>query len=131
VLYGARLTSVFKAATALAVAAQIRPADLKQIVAEANLASSEPNALAVVDAAREAHADTIRSLSAGFKAPFRRSAESMEHMTALLNLTAADMLDVPPAAQRETYVRLAVLWARLDKVVAQAQSQWHLIRAGG
>ena len=65
VLNAARLAAVFRDITKLAAEARIPAAGVKKIVARANQASSESDALAVVVAEREARADEIRAVGAG------------------------------------------------------------------
>jgi len=121
-----KLRRVFVAATELTIDARVPAGQLKAIVTEANAASSEEAALQVVADARAARADEIRAMAAGFKGPSRRSAGSALHIGGLLRFEVADLLDVAPEKQDETFERLSVLRGRLDGVLSRAAQEWDL-----
>jgi hypothetical protein len=126
-LQAARLVAVFRALTQLAAEARIPAAQVKKIVAQANGAASERDALALVDAEREARADEIRAVASGFSPrDNRRSKGSAQHIGGLVQFNVDDLLDVAPERQYETYKRLKLLRERLDQVVERAASEWDL-----
>lgn len=122
----AKLSSVFAQTTALAIDARLTATEVKSILTEANSADSEVDALAVVARAREARADVIRTIAAGFKGARRKSTGSALHIGGLLRYEVADLLDVPPEKHAETFIRMSRLRARLDGALAQARSEWNL-----
>jgi hypothetical protein len=122
----AKLEAVFMQAAALAVDAKIPLAQLKTIITEANAASSEAEALAVVERARAVRSDEIKAIASGFKSPPRKSKGSALCIGGLLRYEVADLLDVAPDKQLETYIRMRALKMRLDEALARARSEWKL-----
>ena len=121
----AKLEAVFVQATALAVDAKVPTAQLRTIITEANGAPSEAEALAVVARARAARSEDIKTIASGFKSS-RRSKGSALHIGGLLRFEVADLLDVSPDKQAETYTRMSCLWERLDVALARARAEWNL-----
>jgi hypothetical protein len=126
-LQATRLAAVFRALTQLAAEARMPAAQVKKIVAKANAASSESDALAVVDAERAARVDEIRAVASGFSPrDNRRSKGSAQHLGGLARFEVEDLLDVAPEKQFDTYQRMALLRDRLDQAVARAKQEWDL-----
>jgi hypothetical protein len=121
-----RLRAVFHQVTALAVDAQIPVSQLKTIITEANAASSEADALAVVARARADRSEDVKAFAAGFKSPRRKSARAALHIGGLLRFEVADLLDVSPDKQMETFIRMTCLWQRLDSALTRARAEWNL-----
>jgi ParB-like nuclease domain len=122
----AKLEAVFMQAAALAIDARVPTAQLRKIITEANAAPSEAEALAVVARARAARTEEIKSIACGFKTPPRRSKGSALYIGGLLRFEVADLLDVSPDKQAETYARMSRLKERLDSALAQARTEWNL-----
>ena len=102
-------------------------AEVKKIVAQANGASSETDALAIVAAERDARVGEIRAVGSGFSPrDNRRSKGSAQHIGGLVRFEVDDLLDVAPEKQFGTYQRLRMLRDRLDQVVKRAEVQWDL-----
>jgi hypothetical protein len=126
-LQATRLAAVFRALTQLAAEARMPAAAVKKIVGQANGASSEADALAVVKAEREARADEIRAVASGFSPrDNRRSKGSAQHLGGLARFEVEDLLDVAPEKQFDTFQRMALLRDRLDKAVEVAEREWDL-----
>lgn len=125
-LQSTKLAAVFEAATVLAAEAKLPTAEVKRLVAQLNGASSEQAALAIVEAEREARADEIRAMAAGFSPRDRRSKGSAQHIGGLVRFEVDDLLDVAPDKQYETFQRVKLLRDRLDAVVARAEREWDL-----
>lgn len=125
-----KLSAVFVAVTQLAIDARVPIAELKKIITEANAAPSEASACQVVASQREARSDDIKAIAAGFKGAKRRTAGSALHIGGLLRFEVADLLDVPPEKQAETFHRMQLLRDRLDGVLARAGEEWDLIEPG-
>jgi hypothetical protein len=126
-LNAARLAAVFRGITQLAVEARIPAAEVKKLVAQANQAPSESDALAVVAAERENRATEIRAVGSGFSPRnTRRSNGSARHLGGLAKFKVEDLLDVDPEKQFETFQRLRVVRDRLDEVVKRAEREWDL-----
>lgn len=121
-----RLSSVFQALTQLAAEARIPAAQVKKIVAQANGASSEDEALAIVAAEREARASELRAVASGFKPRELRSKGSAQHIGGLARFSVDDLLDVAPEKRYETFVRVKAVRDCLDQVVARAEQEWDL-----
>lgn len=122
-----RLAAVFRAVTQLASEARMPAADVKKVVARANQAPSESEALAVVAAERDARLDEIRAVGAGFSPRHnRRSTGSAQHIGGLAKFDVEDLLDVAPDRQFETFQKLRLLRDRLDEVVNRAEHEWDL-----
>jgi len=122
----ARLRTVFRDVTDLAVEARVPAAQLNTLIAEANAAASEAEALAIIARAREARAEDIKAIAAGFRSSRRRSAGAAMHIGGLLRFEIADLLDVPPDRQADTFRRMSRLWQRLDGALARARAEWSL-----
>jgi hypothetical protein len=122
----ARLRSVFIAATTLALDAKVPAAQLNAIIAAANAAPSEAEALAVIGDAREIRSHQIAALAAGCKGGRRRSAAAALHIGGLLRLQVTDLLDVVPDKQDERLGRMIGLRQRLDGALARARVEWNL-----
>jgi hypothetical protein len=121
------LAAVFRALTQLAAEAKMPAAAVKKVVGQANAASSESDALAVVKAEREARADQIRAVASGFSPrDNRRSKGSAQHLGGLARFDVEDLLDVAPEKQFGTFQRMALLRDRLDQAVKVAESEWDL-----
>lgn len=126
-LHPARLAAVFRSATILAAEARMTVADVKKLVAKSNAASSESDALAIIDAERELRADEIRAVASGFSPrDDRRSRGSAQHLGGLARFGVDDLLDVAPDKQFDTYNRMKLLRDRLDAVVSRAEQEWDL-----
>lgn len=126
-LQATRLAAVFCAISKLAAEARIPAAAVKKIVAQANGASSESEALAIVAAERAARADEIRAVGSGFSPrDNRRSKGSAQHLGGLVRFDVDDLLDVSPEKQYETFERMRLLRDRLDQVVTRAEREWDL-----
>jgi ParB-like chromosome segregation protein Spo0J len=125
-LQAARLKAVFVELTALAISAKVPAAQLKTIIASANSAASEKEALSIVAEARETRADDAKAIAAGFKAAKRRSAGSALHIGGLLKFEVEDLLDIAPEKQHDVFMRLSVLQERLQSVIEQARWTWNL-----
>jgi hypothetical protein len=122
----AKLRSVFEQATALAVDARVPSPQMKAIVTEANAASSEADSLAVIARSRDARAEDIKTIAAGFKSARRKGAGSALHIGGLLRFDVADLLDVAPEKRAEMYSRMNQLRQRLDGALKRAQMEWNL-----
>lgn len=122
----ARLKAVFVQATALAVDARVPAAQLRTIITEANAASSEAEALAVVSRARAARSEDIRTIKSGFKRAPRKSKGAALHISGLLRFEVADLLDVSTDRQAEMFTRMSRLWQRLDAALTRARVEWNL-----
>lgn len=123
----ARLAAVFRAVTGLAAEARMPAAEVKKVVAQANGASSEADALAIVAAERESRTDEIRAVGSGFSPrDNRRSKGSAQHIGGLVRFEVDDLLDVAPEKQFETFQRLRIVRDRLDQVVRRAEHEWDL-----
>jgi len=129
-LHVAKLRAVFLEVTALAIDARVPSAQLKAIIAEANAASSEADALAVVARARELWSDEVKAITAGFKSARRKSARSALYIGGLLRFEVSDLLDVAPDKQGDTFVRMSLLRERLDGALARASVEWALPKDG-
>lgn len=125
-LNAARLAAVFRATTQLAAEARIPAAGVKKVVARANQAPSESDALAIVAAEREDRIDEIRAVGSGFSPRNRRSNGSAQHLGGLAKFEVEDLLDVAPEKQFETFERLRLVRDRLDEVVERAEHEWDL-----
>lgn len=123
-LQGARLDSVFRGAAELAQAAELPAAQMKAVVARANAAASERDALAVVDAERRAHGDGVRARNAPNRT--RRSGRPALHLGGLLRFGIDDFLDVAPEKQREAFHGLRMVRDLLDAAVETARAEWDL-----
>lgn len=122
----ARLEAVFVQATMLAADARAPAAQIKTVVTEANAARSEADALAVVARARAIRSEDIRRIASGFKKPPRKSKGAAVHMSGLLRYEVADLLDVSPDRQAETFKRMSCLEERLHEALARALAEWNL-----
>jgi hypothetical protein len=126
-LQATRLAAVFSALTRLAADARIKVVDVKKLVAQTNAASSESDALALVEAERELRADEIRAVASGFSPKDdRRSKGSAQHIGGLVRFEVEQLLDVAPEKQYDTYHRMKLLRDRLDEVVGRAEREWDL-----
>lgn len=126
-LQATRLAAIFRDITQLAAEARIPAAQVKKIVAQANAASSESDALAIVAAERDARADEIRAVGSGFSPrDNRRSKGSAQHIGGLVRFQVDDLLDIAPEKQFETFQRMRLLRDRLDQVVTRAEREWDL-----
>jgi hypothetical protein len=126
-LNATRLAAVFRATTQLAAEARMPAAEVKKVVARANQAPSESDALAVVTAERNARIEEIRSVGSGFSPRNnRRSAGSAQHIGGLVRFEVEDLLDIAPEKQFETFQRLRLLRDKLDEVVSRAEREWDL-----
>lgn len=126
-LNAARLAAVFRAITQLAAEARMPAAEVKKVVARANGASSESEALDIVAAERDTRVEEIRAVGSGFSPRNnRRSAGSAQHIGGLAKFGVEDLLDVAPEKQFETFQRLRLLRDRLDEVVSRAEREWDL-----
>jgi hypothetical protein len=122
-----RLAAVFRALTVLAAEARIPAAKVKKIVAAANGAASEADALAIVENERTARADEIRAVASGFSPrDDRRSKGSAQHLGGLAKFEVEDLLDVAPEKRFETFQRLKLVSDRLTEVVSRAEREWDL-----
>lgn len=126
-LQATRLASVFCAISKLAAEAKMPAATVKKIVAQANAATSESDALEIIAAERTARADEIRAVGAGFSPrDNRRSKGSAQHLGGLVRFNVDDLLDVAPDKQFETFERMRLLRDRLNEVVTRAEAEWDL-----
>ncbi len=125
-LHATRLAPVFKEATALAAEARMPASEVKKVVAKANGASSENEALEIIRSEREARTTDLRAVASGFKPRARRSTGSAQHLGGLTRFDVDDLLDVAPEKQYETFLRMKTLRERLDVVVARAEREWDL-----
>ncbi len=126
-LHATRLAAVFSALTRLAADARIKVVDVKKLVAQANAASSESDALAIVETERDMRADEIRAVASGFSPKDdRRSKGSAQHIGGLVRFEVEQLLDVAPEKQFDTYQRMRLLRDRLDEVVERAEREWDL-----
>lgn len=121
-----KLAPVFEKLTTLAAEARMPAADVKRVVARVNAASSQNEALEIVDAERDARSDQLRAVASGFKPRDRRSAGSAQHIGALVKFEVDDLLDVAEEKQYETFTRLKIVRDRLDAVVRRAEVEWDL-----
>jgi hypothetical protein len=126
-----KLEAVFVQVTALAADARVPAAELRPIITEANAASSEAEALAVVARARAARSEDIRTIASGFKSAPRKSRGSALHIGGLLRFEVADLLDVSPDKQAEMFTRMSCLRERLDAALARARVEWNLEEVSG
>lgn len=122
-LQGVRLAAVFHSATELAVAGRLPASQVKAVVARANSASSERDALAIVEAELGTH--TSRSRTEGSSA-IRRSAGSPLHLGGLLRFDVDDLLDVAPEKQHDAFIGLRMVRDLLGDVIEKASAQWEL-----
>jgi hypothetical protein len=126
-LNAVRLAAVFRDITQLAAEARIPAAEVKKLVAQANAAPSESEALAIVAAERSSRASEIRAVGSGFSPRnTRRSNGSVQHLGGLAKFTVEDLLDVDPEKQFDTFERMRLIRDRLDEVVKRAESEWDL-----
>jgi hypothetical protein len=126
-LHATRLAAVFSSLTQLAAEARMPVAQVKKIVAQANAAPSESEALAVVEAERDTRADEIRAVASGFSPrDNRRSKGSAQHIGGLARFEVDDLLDVAPDKQFDMFQRMRILRDRLDQAVARAEREWDL-----
>lgn len=126
-LHAARLASVFQAVSKLAAEARIPAAGVKKIVAQANAAPSESEAIAIIQSEREARADEIRAVGSGFSPrDNRRSKGSAQHIGGLVRFEVDDLLDVAPEKQYDTFQRMSLLRERLNEAVVRAEREWDL-----
>jgi hypothetical protein len=126
-LQATRLASVFREITRLAAESRMPAVEVKKLVAEENAASSESDALAIVDGQREARTAEIRAVASGFSPrDNRRSKGSAQHIGGLTRFEVEDLLDVAPEKQYETFQRIKLLRDRLNEVVARAAQEWDL-----
>lgn len=126
-LQATRLAAVFRALTELAADARMKVADVKKLVARANAASSESEALAIVSSERELRADEIRAVASGFSPRDDRASKgSAQHIGGLMRFNVDALLDVAPEKQFETFGRMKDLRDRLDQVVSRAEQEWDL-----
>lgn len=126
-LNATRLATVFRDITQLAADARIPAADVKKLVAQANQASSESEALAIVAAERSNRASEIRAVGSGFSPrSARRSNGSAQHLGGLSRFKVEDLLDVDPEKQFETFQRMREIRDRLDEAVKRAEHEWDL-----
>ena len=120
-----RLSAVFNAVTVLAAEAKLPTSLIKRLVTQVNAASSEQEALKIVESERETHADEIRAVASGFSPrDNRRSKGSAQHIGGLMRFQIDDLLDVAPVKQYETFTRLKELRDRLEAVVDRAEREW-------
>ena len=126
-----KLRSVFLAITDLAIDARMPTSQVKALVTQANGAASEQAALAIVAAGREARSDAVKAIAAGFRSSKRRSAGAALHIGGLLRFDVADLLDVAPDKQSETFERLSTLRGRLEGVLLRAEHEWDLSSTPG
>ncbi len=124
-LNATRLEPVFKELTTLAAEARMPANDVKKVVTAVNSASSEGEALAIVESERRSRASELRAVASGFK-PRHRSKGSAQHIGGLLRFNVDDLLDVAPEKQFETYDRMKSLRDRLNAVVERAERDWDL-----
>lgn len=130
-LYPIRLAAVFRAITQLAAEARMPAAEVKRVVGQANGATSESDALAIVAAERDARIEEIRAVASGFSPrDNRRSKGSAQHIGGLVRFEVEDLLDVAPERQFETFQRLRLLRDRLNEVVRRAEREWDLMPPG-
>lgn len=125
-LEATRLAPVFEKLTTLAAEARMPANEVKKVVAQVNSATSQNEAIEIVDAEREARSDRLRAVASGFKPKARRSVGSAQHIGALVKFEVDDLLDVAPEKQFETFARLKVVRDRLDTVVRRAEQEWDL-----
>lgn len=125
-LHVTRLAPVFEKLTELAAEARIPAVEVKKLVAQVNGATSQTEALEIVEAERDARSDELRAVASGFKPRDRKSKGSAQHIGALVRFEVEDLLDVAPERQYETFARLKIVRDRLDAVVARAQEEWDL-----
>ncbi|HZT06557.1 MAG TPA: hypothetical protein VFC51_05965, partial [Chloroflexota bacterium] len=124
-LNAARLRCVFMEATLLAVAARLPVAQLKRLVAAANDAPSEAEALAIVAGERQAREEEIAAVARGFTSGLRRRTRPASmHVAALLKTDADKLLDVMPEAHSETFEALSALQRHIAAVLAEAARRW-------
>jgi hypothetical protein len=121
-----KLAPVFEKLTTLAAEARMPAADVKKVVASVNSATSQNEAIEIVEAERAARSDQLRAVASGFKPRDRRSAGSAQHIGALVKFEVEDLLDVAPEKQFDTFARLKVVRDRLDAVVRRAEQEWDL-----
>lgn len=128
-LQATRLAAVFSSVTKLAAEARMPAAQVKKIVAQANAAASESEALEVVAAERDARGEEIRAVASGFSPrDNRRSKGSAQHIGGLARFEVDDLLDVAPEKQYDTFQRMKLLRDRLEEAVARAEDEWDLTR---
>jgi ParB-like chromosome segregation protein Spo0J len=122
----ARLAPVFKELTTLAAEARMPANDVKKVVTAVNSASSEADALAIVDNERQERSSELRAVASGFKPREHKSKGSAQHIGGLLRFKVEDLLDVAPEKQFEIYDRMKSLLDRLNQVVDRAEREWDL-----
>jgi hypothetical protein len=126
-LQATRLASVFREITQLAAETRMPAAEVKKLVAQTNAASSESDALAIVDGERDTRTNEIRAVASGFSPrDNRRSKGSAQHIGGLTRFEVEDLLDVAPEKQYETFQRIKLVRDRLNDVVARAEQEWNL-----
>lgn len=126
-LHASRLAAVFRELTSLAADARIKVVDVKKLVSQTNAASSESEALAIVEAEREMRAEEIRAVASGFAPKDNRASKgSAQHIGGLARFGVDQLLDVAPEKQYDTYQRMKLLRDRLTEVVARAEQEWDL-----
>ncbi len=126
-LNAARLAAVFRGITNLAAEARMPAAVVKKLVAQANAAPSESDALALIAVERDARGDEIRAVGSGFSPrDNRRSKGSAQHIGGLVRFGVDDLLDVAREKQYDAFQRIRLLRDRLDQVVKRAEQEWDL-----
>lgn len=126
-LQATRLATVFRDMTKLAADVRMPAAQVKKLVAQANAAPSESEALAIVDTERDVRAHEIRAVASGFSPrDNRRSKGSAQHIGGLARFEVEDLLDVAPEKQYDAFQRIKLVRDRLDEVITRAQQQWNL-----
>jgi hypothetical protein len=100
--------------------------DVKKVVTAVNSASSEADALAIVDNERQERSSELRAVASGFKPREHKSKGSAQHIGGLLRFKVEDLLDVAPEKQFEIYDRMKSLLDRLNQVVDRAEREWDL-----
>ncbi len=125
-LNATRLAPVFKDLTTLAAEARMPANDVKKVVTAVNSASSEAEALAIVEAERRSRSSELRAVASGFKPREHRSKGSAQHIGGLLKFKVDDLLDVAPEKRFETFDRMKSLRDRLNAAVDRAEQEWDL-----
>jgi hypothetical protein len=118
------LKAVFHEATRLAIDARLNRRDVTAIVRDANGASSEAAALAIIASEREARQEDIRRLATGFRPIQRRSAMAAPLLVGLGKLSPSDLIDVAPDRRNDALLRMRNVYEQLGEAIRLAEAAW-------
>jgi ParB-like chromosome segregation protein Spo0J len=114
-----RMQSVFVEAARLAIDARLSTSVAKNIVRDANAATSEADALLLIAEERQARTADISILASGFKPSRRRSVSAAPHLAALMRYGASDFTDVAPEKMPDAIARMKHLHSELGLALSR------------